>query len=248
MIGSQAMISGRIRGLALSMSALVVLSLTGGSADARAHRWSHRQCNAAYAGWVKGHRHASPATKQAEQRRLNHTHGCSFHVPTAPSPLVPLTSLGATEEVWRTRHTVDPLLANAFDPEPGVFPGSFNADKYFVTFTSGLAESYFVKFPPGSTQSVASALVQHELPTDTKLVVLAKNLGACSAEELESRSVGAAEQGRYVVLVTYDSYYDLNKAPYDAASVLEAYVTATHGPPLPAGALGGGSFGSLICG
>ena len=165
-------------------------------------------------------------------------------------PLVPLTGIGATEGAWRARHRADVEFpgGGAYDPEPGAFPGSVTNDKYNVTFGRGRVDAYTVKFRPGGNQAAASALVKGELPADAKLVVSPKPLGKCAAEELESRSLGAAEQGRSVIVVTYESHYDLSEVPYNAGSVVQAFVSLTPGPPSPASRFGEGDLGSLICG
>jgi hypothetical protein len=64
----------------------------------------------------------------------------------------------------------------------------------------------------------------------------------------KSRSLGAAEQGRSVIVVTYESHYDLSEVPYNAGSVVQAFVSLTPGPPSPASRFGEGDLGSLICG
>ena len=229
---------------------LAVIMLSHSSAVARAARWSHHRCDAEYAAYLTRHQHVATGTKQAEQERLNHAHGCRLEASLPGPPLVPLTGIGATEGAWRARHRADVEFpgGGAYDPEPGAFPGSVTNDKYNVTFGRGRVDAYTVKFRPGGNQAAASALVKGELPVDAKLVVSPKPLGKCAAEELESRSLGAAEQGRSVIVVTYESHYDLSEVPYNAGSVVQAFVSLTPGPPSPASRFGEGDLGSLICG
>ena len=166
---------------------LAVIMQSNSSAVARAARWSHHRCDAEYAAYLKRHQHAATGTKQAEQERLTHAHGCRLEASLPGPPLVPLTGIGATEGAWRARHRADVEFpgGGAYDPEPGAFPGSVTNDKYNVTFGRGRVDAYTVKFRPGGNQAAASALVKGELPADAKLVVSPKPLGKCAAEELE---------------------------------------------------------------
>jgi hypothetical protein len=148
---------------------------------------------------------------------------------TTTSP--PSVGLGAAQSSWTADHVADPQVANAYDPKPGSYPGSYFQDEFLgVTFLDGELESYEQQLAPSTTQAQASAAVRAYLPPDATIVIPATNLGTCAEEILQSPSIAASQgSGSGGISVVYASDYTSSSKNYDPSDVRTAFVTMRPG-------------------